>query len=140
MQSRSNLQGRPCGIQTFVYKTIFSPREPWIPQQQHNRVGVAMLHKPQGLLMLHCMTMRSEEGSFFQGTKEKFFTLPMRTTAHKELLGSRYHVLVSHMSTPFQTQMEVVVGETFAESDLLYSCHPKHYFNIDTHNWQDFFL
>lgn len=41
-----------------------------IPRRLHNRVGVATPHRPRGLLTLHCATMRSEEGSFFQGTKE----------------------------------------------------------------------
>lgn len=64
----------------------------WIPQWVHNRVGVATPHKPQGLLTLRRATMRSEEGSFFLGTKERFFTRPVRTAANNELSGPRYHV------------------------------------------------
>ncbi len=63
-----------------------------IPRRLHNRVGVATPHKPRGLLTLHCATMRSEEGSFFHGTKEWFFTRPVRTAANNELSGPWYHV------------------------------------------------
>lgn len=63
-----------------------------IPWRLHNRVGVATPHKPRGLLTLHCPTMRSEEDSFFRGTKEWFFTRPVRTAANNELSGPWYHV------------------------------------------------
>lgn len=63
-----------------------------IPKQHHNRVGVATLHKPQGLLTLDYTTMRSEEGSFFWDTKEWFFTHPVRTAVHNVLSGPWYHV------------------------------------------------
>lgn len=92
------------GSKHFVYKRLFfcffSPSAPLsgtgnpgrVPRQLHNRVGVATLHKPRGLLTLHCATMRSEEGSFFWGTKEWFFTRPVRTAANNELSGPWYHV------------------------------------------------
>lgn len=84
-----------------------------IPWWHHNRVGVATLHKPKGLLTLHCATMRSEEGSFFHSTKEWFFTRPVRTAANNELSGPWYHVRFHTRQLHSGAEQKGAVRETF---------------------------